>query len=68
MKLKTRVFERYKGKYKSLSELAWVMGIPRAQIYKVRQGKQGINEMFITGAMKAFPECSLAELFYIILE
>ena len=65
MKLKTRVFELYKGKYESLYELARVMGISGGQIYKVRQGKRGINEMFIIGATKAFPEYKLDDLFYV---
>ncbi len=65
MKLKTRVFERGNKKYKNLSELAKVMGISASQVYRVRQGKRGINEAFIIGAVKAFPECKLDDLFYI---
>ncbi|GAH42434.1 unnamed protein product, partial [marine sediment metagenome] len=33
MKLNTRVFELYKGKYRSLPELARVMGISGGYIY-----------------------------------
>ena len=36
LKLNTRVFELYKGKYRSLPELAWTMEIPTGQIYKVK--------------------------------
>ncbi len=68
MKLKTRVFELYKGKYESLYELAQAMRISRAQIYRVKQGKRGINEMFIIGAIKAFPEYKLVDLFYVVPE
>ena len=65
MELNTRVFELYKGKYRSLPELARVMGMSTGQIYKVRQGKRGINRKFIIGATKAFPEYKLDDLFYV---
>lgn len=68
MKLNTRVFELYKGKYRSLPELSRVMGISRGQIYKVRQGKRGINQKFIIGAIKAFPGYKLDDLFYVASE
>ncbi len=66
MKLSTMVFELYKGKYRNLSELAPAMGISTGQIYKVRQGKRGINQKFIIGAIKAFPGYELADLFYVV--
>ena len=47
-------FELYKGKYRSLPELAWATGILGGYIYKVRQGKCAINQKFIIGAIKAF--------------
>jgi len=65
MKLNTRVFELYKGKYRSLTELARVMGISGGYIYKVRQGKRSINQKFIIGATKAFPGYKLDDLFYV---
>ena len=65
MKLNTRVFELYKGKYGSLTELARVMGISGGYIYKVRQGKRNINQKFIIGAIKAFPGYNLDDLFYV---
>lgn len=51
--------------YNNLSELASAMGISVSQIYRVREGKRMINQKFIVGAMKAFPEYSLDELFYL---
>ena len=68
MKLNTRVFKLYKGKYKSLVELAQAMGISGGYIYKVRQGKRSINQKFIIGAIKAFPGYKLDDLFYVSLE
>lgn len=65
MKLKTRVFELCNKKYNNLPELAQAMGISPSQIYRVRKGKRGINEKFIIGAVKAFPEYKLDELFYV---
>ena len=65
MKLNTRLFELYKGKYRSLTELARVMGISRSQIYRVRDGKRSINQKFIIGATKGFPEYNLDDLFYV---
>ena len=65
MKLKTRVFELFNGKYRNLVELAQTMGISQALIYRVRRGERGIHERFITGAAKAFPEYKLDDLFYV---
>ena len=65
MKLHTRVFELYEGKYGNLLELARTMGISKSQIYRVRDGKRGINQKFIIGATKAFPEYNLDDLFYV---
>jgi len=55
MKLRTRVFELYKGKYGSLPELARAMEISTCQIYKVKQDKRSINGKFIIGTVKPFP-------------
>ena len=63
MLIKTRVFELSNGRYKNLSELAQAMGISVSQIYRVRQGKRNINQKFITGAINAFPEHRLDDLF-----
>ncbi len=63
--LKTRVFELCNGSYSSLSELARAMGITLSQLYRVRQGKRGINQQFIIGAVKAFPGYKLDDLFYV---
>jgi len=64
MKLKTKVFDICNGKYANLSELAQAMGISASQIYRVRQGKRHINEKFTIGAINAFPNHGLDELFY----
>ena len=64
MIIRTRVFEMASGRYQNLSVLARAMGLSVSQVYRVREGKRGINEKFIVGAKKAFPECHLDELFY----
>jgi hypothetical protein len=64
MIIKTRVFELASGNYHNLSDLARAMGISVSQVYRVREGKRGINEKFIIGAKKAFPNHRLDELFY----
>ncbi len=65
MVVKTRIFEFCNGNYKNLAELALTMGISVSQIYRVRGGKRRINQKFIVGAMKAFPNRKLDELFYL---
>lgn len=64
--LKTRVFELCYRKYASLPHLARAMGISVSEIYRVRQGKRGINKKFIVGAAKAFSGCKLDDLFYVV--
>jgi hypothetical protein len=64
MIIKTRVFELSNGKYHNLSALARAMDLSVSQVYRVREGKRGINEKFIIGAKKAFPDYRLDELFY----
>jgi hypothetical protein len=64
MIIKTRVFEFADGKFDNLSGLARAMGLSVSQVYRVREGKRGINEKFIIGAKMAFPEYRLDELFY----
>ncbi len=68
MIVKTRVFEFGNGGYKSLSELAQAMEISVSQIYRVREGKRHINQKFIVGAIKAFPNHNLNDLFYLVSE
>lgn len=63
--VQTRVFELCHERYGNLSELAQAMGIFVSQIYRVREGKRKINQKFIAGAIKAFPEYRFSELFYI---
>ncbi len=64
MIIKTRIFDMANSKYDNLSELAKAMGLSISQIYRVREGKRGINEKFIVGAKRAFPERRLDDLFY----
>lgn len=66
MIVRTRIFELNDGRYRNLSELAGAMGISVSQIYRVREGKRRINQKFIVGAIKAFPDHRLEELFYFI--
>ena len=68
MIVRTRIFELASGQYRNLSELAEAMGISVSQIYRVREGKRRINQKFIVGAMKAFPNYSLDDLFYLTPE
>lgn len=65
MKLNTRVFDLYEGKYGSLPELARAMGMSLGQISRVKHGKRGINQKFMIGAIQALPEYELADLFYV---
>jgi hypothetical protein len=65
MIVKTRVFELCDGNYPNLSELARAMEISVSQIYRVREGERSINQKFIVGAIKAFPQYRLDELFYL---
>ncbi len=64
MIIKTRVFELCDGRYRNLSELAQAMEISVSQVYRVREGKRHINQKFIIGAIKAFPQYKLDDLFY----
>jgi hypothetical protein len=64
MIIKTRVFEMVNGKYHNLSDLARAMGLSISQVYRVREGKRGINEKFIVGAKRAFPDHRLDDLFF----
>jgi len=64
MLVKTKIFNIYKNKYRNLSQLALAMGISVSQIYRVRQGKRNINQKFIIGAIRAFPEYRFDDLFY----
>ncbi len=68
MIVRTRVFEFHNNGYKNLSELAQAMEISVSQIYRVREGKRRINQKFIVGAVKAFPNHKLDDLFYLVPE
>lgn len=67
MNIRTRIFDLAGDKYQNLSSLAKAMDLSVSQVYRVREGKRGINEKFIIGAKKAFPECRLDELFFITI-
>ena len=68
MIVQTRIFELRNNGYKNLSELAKTMGISVSQIYRVREGTRQINQKFIVGAIKAFPNSKLDDLFYLVPE
>lgn len=64
MLVRTRVFDLCQCRYANLSDLAEAMGISVSQVYRVREGKRNINQKFIVGAIKAFPEHKFDDLFY----
>ena len=64
MKVATKVFDPCPRYYRNLSRLAQAMGISVSQVYRVRSGKRDINQKFIVGALRAFPQFSFDELFY----
>jgi len=68
MLVRTRVFALCQCRYANLSELAEAMGISVSQVYRVREGKRNINQKFIVGAIKAFPEHKFDDLFYFVPE
>lgn len=47
------------------TELAQRIGVDRTTIYRVKRGKSAPGEDFIAGALKAFPEISFDELFFL---
>ncbi len=65
MIVKTRIFQFGNRHYKGLFELAQAMEISVSQVYRVREGKRHINQKFIVGAIKAFPNYNLNDLFYL---
>lgn len=68
MIIRTRLFELAKMRYSNLTELAQAMGISVSQVYRVRAGKRNINQKFITGALRAFPQQGIEDLFYLAPE
>ncbi|MDH5696744.1 MAG: hypothetical protein OEZ00_09150 [Dehalococcoidia bacterium] len=67
MVLKTRVFELWYRKYSTMRQLARAMGISECEVFRVRQGKRGIHQAFIVGALRAFPEYKFEDLFFVAL-
>jgi hypothetical protein len=41
------------------------MDLSVSQVYRVREGKRSINQKFVIGAKKAFPNYGLDDLFYL---
>ena len=68
MIIKTRIFKLHNSHSGDLSELAKVMGVSVNKIYDVREGKGNIDQEFVVGVMKAFPDYNLADLFYLTSE
>ena len=68
MIIRTRIFELCDGRYGNLSGMAQAMGLSVSQVYRVREGKRGINQKFIVGAKRAFPNCRLEDFFYLAEE
>ena len=68
MIVKARIFEFSHNNYKNLSELAHAMDISVSQLYRVRKGKRRINEKFIIGVIRAFPNLKLDELIYLDMD
>jgi hypothetical protein len=68
MMVRTRIFEFCYTEYRNLSELAQAMEISVSQVYRVREGKRHINQKFIVGAIRAFPNHKLDDLFYLVPE
>lgn len=65
MIIRTRIFDLCNANYRSLSELAHAMDLSVSQVYRVREGKRSINQKFVIGAKKAFPNYGLDDLFYL---
>lgn len=66
IKLNREAFEKYqKEKGLNDTELAKIMGINRTQIWRVKEGHNEPGKDFIVGALRAFPEASFEELFFI---
>lgn len=64
--LRTRAFEiaRCRG-IKTDAELARVMEISHATVSRVQSQLRQINQVFIIGALRAFPDLTFEELFFI---
>ncbi len=63
MALQTKVFELAPKRYRNLTLLAEAMGLSVSQVYRVRKGERSISEVFIVGALKAFPGYGFNDLF-----
>jgi hypothetical protein len=69
MAIQTRVFELAAARgFDSDSSLARAMRVSPALVSRVRAGKRGVNQAFIAGAQRAFPDKTLDELFSVETE
>ena len=64
MLLKTRVLDLCYSKSKDTYELAQAMKISVNQLHSVHQDGCNITKEFIIGALRAFPEYNIGDLFY----
>jgi len=64
MFLKTRIVDLCENKHKNINEICQTMNISKNQLYGTHQGKYRIDQKFIIGALKAFPENNIGDLFY----
>lgn len=67
VKLKLKAFEENQTKYKLMEEgkCAEKMEISASQLWKVKTGIHDPGKDFIAGALKAFPNTSFDELFFL---
>jgi transcriptional regulator with XRE-family HTH domain len=63
-KLKTRVFDVARARGLSNYALARAMGVSLSQVGRVEREESGFSRAFMVGALRAFPDLSLDDLFY----
>lgn len=63
--IKTRIFDLAKEQGLSDAELARWMGISQSQVCRVEAGNRRIHQDFIVGALRAFPDKTFDDLFYL---
>ncbi len=64
MELATVIPEIYNSRYTDLRELATAMRLPVGVMLPILSGKEPISQDFVVGAIRAFPDHRLDELFY----
>ena len=60
-RLKTRLFDFGIP----MAQLAEMLDVSVSEVYRIKQGKRGIHEKVIVGALRAFPGKTFEELFYV---